>query len=196
MCRLRTYLSLSAVKTSQNLPNNGATPTLRNGRGQLLSGHLDCFNGPRPAATSHKRPRKQRKVGLWNCLRAVRSDSPVLEGRPTVLHNIDQSNIFGTQCQIWKRFIRLANIQANSWGQTNAYVRHKSSPAFVQITQPDRRHDIIGTKAGILSMATLEKSREIGMKYKLSCKKMNLQMPYTKWRRFYGPNVLEIYFNL
>ena len=94
MCRLRTYLSLRAVKTSQNLPNDGATPTLRNGRVQLLSGHLDCFNGPRPAATSHKRPRKQRKVGLWNCLRAVRSDSPVLEGRPTVLHNIDHSNIF------------------------------------------------------------------------------------------------------
>ena len=94
MCRLRTYLSLSAVKTSQNLPNDGATPTLRNGRVQLLSGHLDCFNGPRPAATSHKRPRKQRKVGLWNCLRAVRSDSPVLEGRPTVLHNIDHSNIY------------------------------------------------------------------------------------------------------
>ena len=92
MCRLRTYLSLNAVKTSQNLPNDGATPTLRNGRVQLLSGHLDCFNGPRPAATSHKRPRKQRKVGLWNCLRAVRSDSPVLEGRPTVLHNIDHSN--------------------------------------------------------------------------------------------------------
>ena len=96
MCRLRTYLSLSAVKTSQNLPNDGATPTLRNGRVQLLSGHLDCFNRPRPVVTSHKRPRKQRKARLWSCLRAVRLDSPVLEGRPTVLHNIDHSNIFGT----------------------------------------------------------------------------------------------------
>ena len=109
MCRLRTYLSLSAVKTSQNLPNDGATPTLRNGRVQLLSGHLDCFNGPRPAATSHKRPRKQRKVGLWNCLRAVRSDSPVLEGRPTVLHNIDHIKIV-PWTSTWRFIISLQNV--------------------------------------------------------------------------------------
>ena len=105
MCRLRTYLSLSAAKTSQNLPNDGATPTLRNGRVQLLSAHLDCFNGPRPAATSHKWPRKQRKVGLWSCLRAVRSDSPVLEGRPTVLHNIDHSNIYKNGFFLYQLFI-------------------------------------------------------------------------------------------
>ena len=113
MCRLRTYLSLSAVKTSQNLPSDGATPTLRNGRVQLLSGHLDCFNGPRPAATSQKRPRKQRKVGLWNCLRAVRSDSPVLEGRPTVLHNIDHSKT-RLRCD---RFRSCAEKEQNMGGQ-------------------------------------------------------------------------------
>ena len=74
----RTFLRLGVQKTSQIQPNDAVTPTLRNGRVQLLSGHLDCFNGPRPVAISHKQPRKQRKAGLWNGLPAVRLDSPVL----------------------------------------------------------------------------------------------------------------------
>ena len=70
-----TFLRLGVQKSdSRNQPNDAATPTLRNGRVQLLSGHLDCFNGARSVATSHKRPHKQRNTGLWNCLRAVRLD--------------------------------------------------------------------------------------------------------------------------
>ena len=77
-CHDGTFLRLGVKKNSQNQPKDATTPALRNGRVQLLSGHLDYFNGPRPVATSHKRPRKQRKAGLWNCLRAVRLDSPVV----------------------------------------------------------------------------------------------------------------------
>ena len=132
MCRLRTYLSLSAAKTSQNLPNDGATPTLRNGRVQLLSAHLDCFNGPRPATTSHKWPRKQRKVGLWSCLRAVRSDSPVLEGRPTVLHNIDHSKTMSSYSNALTLWGWVAHICVSKLSQHWFKQRHVawSAPSY------------------------------------------------------------------